>query len=119
MYGRAWILTTQVFEQAEQRFLLLFRARVLWVPVLRVHAANIADADRTAVVAFAMRAHACHVTSGVNGAIAIDDVMIPDADKAAFSVPAVNVFNSVVPPLGRCAAVNYDFVYFPHDFEKV
>jgi hypothetical protein len=52
-------------------------------------------------------------------AITIDDIVITDALEFSLLVPSVYLGYGHISTLGRCAAVNYDFIYFSHDFEKV
>jgi hypothetical protein len=67
----------------------------------------------------AMRTNHRERPSSMYAAITIDDIVITDAFEFSLFVPSVYLGYGHIPPLGRCAAVNYDFVYFPHDFEKV
>lgn len=56
----------------------------------------------------AMCANFCYRAARVNGAVAVDYIMIADAAEASGSMPSVNVLDGVVLPLWGGGTMNDD-----------
>lgn len=98
-------------QDVEQADLLQLGAGVLQHSVGRTPA-HIDDADRVGVVVLDMSAYQVNVTSFVNAAVQIDDVMVADVLPAAGEVPAADVGHSDVLELLRVGAMHDDGVDF-------
>jgi hypothetical protein len=67
----------------------------------------------------AMRTNHRERPSSMYAAITIDNIVITDAFEFSLFVPSVYLCYGHIPTLWCGRAMHDDFVYFPHDFEKV
>lgn len=66
-----------------------------------------------------MRTNHRERSSSMYAAITIDDIVITDTLEFSLLVPSVYLGYRHIPTFGCGRAMYYDFIYFPHDFEKV
>lgn len=103
-----------VYEFSEGGF-LFGGTGVLGVSAGCVAASDIADADAVGVVAFTMGADLTDGTTDVDGAVAIDDIVIADALPTSGTMTAVDVSYGVVHTFRCGTTMNDDVVDGSHD----
>ena len=102
LLGCQAILLHKVLDELQKSALLLGRPCVLRLH-LTVAPANIADADRTDIVASRVSPDLGNGSARLNGTVKVNNVMVADAPVALGSVPPVNILCLVITalPCGR------------------
>lgn len=87
--------------------------RVRWISI-GIESADITDPDRRHISPANMRADLVNGPPDVNGPVQGNDVMISDIPKSPAQMPVPNRGRLDVLPFACRAAMQDDFVYFPH-----
>ena len=112
---RLGIAGVQACEELFEGFFLLLRACVLGCLAVGGHTTDVADADGIAIVPGAVCSLLGDGASGVDAAVAIDDVVIPDIAEASLEVPLSDLSDGEVLSFGCGGAVDDDFCDGAHD----
>ena len=118
VYGGRWELLFKVFQQREKGG-FLFGCPCVLRPHLLVAATDIAHTYRPCIMASTMRTDHRNRSAAMYAAVTIDDIVITDTLEFSLLVPSVYLGYRHIPTFWCGRAMHDDFVYFPHDFEKV
>lgn len=116
--GRVGIEAHQLHEQVDERVFLCSGASVFRSLAVAGHAAHVADTDALGVVPLTMGSDEIDIAPLVDGAVAVDDVVVANvtpsvAHRLGRGVPTPDVGYRVVAALGCGRAMHDNFVYSP------
>lgn len=89
-------------------------ARIFGCLVVSGKSTDIADADSSGIMPFAVRPNPVYRSPLLHRAVETDDIVVADAVEAALAVPAVDVGSRAVASLGCGGAVDDDTVNLAH-----
>ena len=103
----------QVFDKSDESGPLCQCACVLGLLHVGSHAAYVANPDAVGVVATlgAVGSYEVDVTSGHDGPVTIDDIVVAYVAESSIPVPAAYIGNGKILAFRRGRAVDYDFLY--------